>query len=713
MDHGRPAGNAFVPADDAAWFDKTMRWGQLTLVENDPGRYDPGFWLDYFKRSRCDGACLSAGGYVAYYPTKVRLHHRSRWMGDTDPFGELVRGCRSAGMAVLARTDPHAVHQPVYDAEPGWIAVDSHGNPRKHWAAPDAWVTCALGPYNFEYMTQVNQEIVSTYEVDGIFSNRWAGSGMCYCDSCARLFREYSGMDLPRSQDPADPARHAYLLWHQERLFELCRVWDSSIREINPNARFIPNSGGGALSALDMSELATMTDTMFADRQGRAGIMVPWSAGKNAKEYRAAMGDKPVGGIFSVGIEGRHRWKDSTQSAPEIEVWVADSIANGMRPWFTKFAGMVYDNRWLDPVERIYRWHDQWGGYLADQKSLAQVAVLYSQQTAKFYGGPEAGDRVEAHILGFYQALIEARIPFEMVHDRMLAPDLLSRFKTLVLPNIAALSDQQCKQLRDYVANGGSIVATHETSLYDEWGQRRSHLGLADLFGARVTGELEEDIKNSYLQVAYSPDDRTHPLLDGLADADRIINGVNRLPTEASEPLEAHPLRLVPAYPDLPMEDVFPRIEGPQGDEVYLRERGGGRVAYFPWDIDRTFWEVLDPDHGRLLQNAVRWATTDEPTVEVSGEGMLDVTCWRQPSSVTVHLVNLTNPMTMRGAYRTAIAVGAQRVTLRMPSDTQVRRVRLLSDGNEIEYSEDNGVVELTVPSVRVHEVVAIDLATQ
>src|ERR1017187_9176065 len=94
-------------ADPAPWFDRPMRWAQLTLVENDPGRYDLHFWLDYFARTHSDAACLSAGGCVAYYPTKIPLHYRSQWMGDTDPFGDLVAGCRKLNMVVLARTDPH------------------------------------------------------------------------------------------------------------------------------------------------------------------------------------------------------------------------------------------------------------------------------------------------------------------------------------------------------------------------------------------------------------------------------------------------------------------------------------------------------------------------------------------------------------------------------------------------------------------------------
>ncbi len=41
--------------DSRPWFERVMRWGQLTLVEDDPVKYDENFWLDYFERTRCDG----------------------------------------------------------------------------------------------------------------------------------------------------------------------------------------------------------------------------------------------------------------------------------------------------------------------------------------------------------------------------------------------------------------------------------------------------------------------------------------------------------------------------------------------------------------------------------------------------------------------------------------------------------------------------------
>ena len=104
-----------------------MRWAQLTLVENDPGHYDLDFWLDYFKRIKADATCLSAGGYTAYYPTKIPYHYRSAWLGDGDAFGELVAGCRALGMVVVGRSDPHAIRQDAFDAHPEWAAVDREG----------------------------------------------------------------------------------------------------------------------------------------------------------------------------------------------------------------------------------------------------------------------------------------------------------------------------------------------------------------------------------------------------------------------------------------------------------------------------------------------------------------------------------------------------------------------------------------------------------
>jgi len=85
--------DAFIGAEEP-WFDKSMRWAQLAFVENDPGRCDPDFWLNYFDRIHADGVLLSAGGIVAFYPTEIPYHHRSAWLGNNDFLGSLVAECR-------------------------------------------------------------------------------------------------------------------------------------------------------------------------------------------------------------------------------------------------------------------------------------------------------------------------------------------------------------------------------------------------------------------------------------------------------------------------------------------------------------------------------------------------------------------------------------------------------------------------------------------
>src|ERR1035438_7011547 len=77
-------GNGPVDSASAGWYDRPMRWAQLAFVEDEPGNYGLSFWLDYFKRVHADAACLSAGGVVAFYPTEIPLHYRSRWLGAMD-----------------------------------------------------------------------------------------------------------------------------------------------------------------------------------------------------------------------------------------------------------------------------------------------------------------------------------------------------------------------------------------------------------------------------------------------------------------------------------------------------------------------------------------------------------------------------------------------------------------------------------------------------
>lgn len=696
-----PETNAQEGPRTADWYRSATRWTQLTLAEDDPIRYDPAQWIDIFRRTRSNATCLSAGGYIAYYPSRVPFHYVSRYIGDTDPFGTLVEGARALGMHVMARVDPHAIHQDAADAHPEWIAVDRDGNPRRHWSFPSVWVTCAYSDYNFKFMPQVLAEIAREYDIDAIFANRWQGHGVCYCDNCRRNFRDASGHDLPLAADVEDPAWRAWTAWRRGVLSRLVVEWDAVVKAEKPHASFIPNMGGVSLMEFDLALIEKHCPFLCVDDQGRRDDDTIWMSGRDGKRMRATFEERPSILITSMGPGEVHRWKDSVTTGAETQAWLADGIAHGMRPWFTKFNGVVRDTRWIEPMVEIFGVHAEVEPVLQRTAPRAEIALIDPATTLRHHG-PETRKSAERDDLGFYQALVEAKLPFEMLSDQMLSPARLDRFKVVLLANAACLSDAQIAALEEYVARGGSVVAAFETGTRDETGAPREGLGLGRLFGVTMSTPTRGPVKNTY--VAINGD---HPIATGYEGAQRIIGGTRLIGVEAA-PDTVAPFLYVPDYPDLPMEEVYPRQE-PRGAAVVAREHSsGGRTVYIPWNIGAIFWEVLAPDHGRLIANAVRWALMTPPRVELSGHSVLDIAVREGKDELVVSLVNLSNPMMMKGPIREVYPVGPQEVSVAVPHGRSFERARLLVSGRPVEGRVENGRVTLTVPGIDLIEVVQI-----
>ena len=244
---------------------------------------------------------------------------------------------------------------------------------------------------------------------------------------------------------------------------------------------------------------------LVADRQGRSGLAEPWLIGKVAKEYRAVVGeqagDRTVrrGTGRALSLEGLG---DQQCGDPDLGSGCdCERDAAVVQQVFRDAARRALACR----CRRHLRVDgEESRAYLEHERPLARIGVVYSQQTAWYYGGAQAQAKVENYGLGWYQALVESRIPFEMVHDKLLDAEHLAAFKTLILPNIAVLSDAQCEQIaRVCGRRAAALIATHETSLYDETGARRKNFALADLFGVDWTGKSEGPMQNSYIRLEH------------------------------------------------------------------------------------------------------------------------------------------------------------------------------------------------------------------
>ncbi|MBF8191847.1 ThuA domain-containing protein [Nonomuraea sp. K274] len=682
------------------WPRTATRWTQLTLAEDDPAHLDLDFWTSVMRDSRSNAACISAGGYIAYYPTRIPFHHRSTYLGDTDAFGALVEAARGLGMHVMARVDPHAVHADAAQAHPEWLARDAEGAPIEHWSYPGIWLTCAFTGYHREFITEVAREIVREYDVDAIFANRWEGfGGISHSEAAQRGFRDDTGFELPkRENDPGNPAWPAYVAWRRRRLSELVAIWDAAVKDLRPHARFIPNLGAFAARDLDADLVRRVYPMFVVDKQGRSGIEAPWAAGRVAKRSRGLFPDRPIGLITSVGPEHhQHRWKDAVAPSEEVTTWIVDGFAQGAFPWFTKFNATVSDPRWVPAIVEAFGLHARLEPELAGTTVTAEVALLDPTRAAQLRTGAALTYPDED---GFYQALVEARIPFEFIADQALSAERLRPYKVLVLANAEQLSDAQCEEIRAYVAAGGGLVAAHQSSLYDEHGEPRDALGLADVLGADLVEPTRGPVKNNYIALTGE-----HPLNAGFGGAKRIIGGTRLLRVAAREGTEV-PFRFVPDFPDLPMEELYAR-EAPDAPAVITRE-GPGRVVYFPFDLGAIFWEALQADHGRLIAGAVRWALGGEPEVTVRGPGLADLAVRRADDGLAVTVVNLNNPMTMRGALRETIPLPPQTLSVALPPDAQGASARLLVGDTDATAAVRDGRVEVELTDVERIEVVRL-----
>lgn len=692
--------NAHLRTPD--WYKSATRWTQLTLAEDDPVRFDPAFWIDVFKRTQSNATCISAGGYVAYYPSQVPLHYVSKYLGDTDPFGTLVEGARRLDMHVMARVDPHAIHQDAADAHPEWVMVDRDGNKVRHWAYPDVWVTCAYSDYNFKFMPQVLREITANYDIDAIFANRWQGHGVCYCDACRTDFKAATGHDLPLSNSLDDPAWLAWGGWRRTKLSQLVVEWDEVMKAVKPHTSFIPNMGSVSLMEFDLPMIEKYCPFLCVDDQGRRGTEPVWMSGRNGKRMRATFRDRPAILITSIGPEEAYRWKDAVTLGPEIQAWMDSGTAQGLLPWFTKFNGVVPDQRWVEPVAESFDLHARLEPALLASTPTAEIAILDPTTTLRHHDHQSRRD-AEAHDLGFYQALVEARLPFEMLSDAAMTPERLDQFKVLILANSTCLSEEQAEALEAYVARGGSLVVAHETGTRTPSNERRATPLLADLLGYRVTRPVRGPVKNTYVVL-----NGDHPITRGFGGAARIMGGTQLIGVEATTGT-IQPLLYQPDFPDLPMEEVYPR-EAPQGAAVIAREhKGGGRTVYVPWNLGAIFWEVLAGDHARLIANCVHWALGKRPDVEVAGQGVVDLAVRHGDNATLVLLNNLTNPMMMKGPIREVYPIGPLTVSVAVPEGRDVARASLAGTGEDLAFTLADGRVRVSMQKLETLEAIQLD----
>jgi Hypothetical glycosyl hydrolase 6 len=723
------------------WYLRTYRWGQTNITEKDPVQYDIAFWREYWKRTETQGVIINAGGIVAYYPSKFPLHHRAEFLNGRDLYGELTTAAHQDGLVVMARMDSSRTAEDFYQQHPDWFARTADGKP---YRATDKYTTCINSPYYDEYLPDVLREIIDRSHPEGITDNSWAGLGrnsICYCDNCERKFRAKIGQPVPRRANWDDPVYRQWIMWSYARRVE---VWELNNRVTQaaggPDCIWSGMNSGSvssqASSFRDMREICQRAHIVLLDHQRRDDATGFQQNGAAGKLVLGVLGwDKLAPESMAMYEAGRTSFRVASKPAAEARMWMIEGLAGGIQPWWHHVGAYHEDRRMYHTAEPIMKWDKANEAYLANRKPVASVGLLWSQRNTDFFGRESAADLVDAPFEGFSQALIRARIPYLPIHADDLereAPNLA----VLILANAGGLSDQQCAAITRFVERGGSLIATGDSTRYNEWGDVRPDFALADLLHVHAEGkpvragesggggrrgagasahtylrlhpELRAQVWGPKTGNEPAPKGERHAVLKGFEETDILAFGgtLQALQVDSGAVV---PLTFIPEFPVYPPETSWMRQPDSNIPGLVVSEHAkGGRVAYLAADLDRRYMRDFLPDHANLLANLVRWAAADKIPVAVEGPGLLDCHLYQQTGRLILHVVNLTNSGTWRSPIDELIPVGPLKVRVKLPQSVEGRSAKLLVSTGTTPASPRQGWVEFELKSVLDHEVVVI-----
>jgi hypothetical protein len=726
----------------APWYRTALRWGQTNLTEIDPIRYDGAWWRAHWKETKVQGVIVNAGGIVAYYPSALKLHHRAQYLGDRDLFGEINADARADGLHVVARMDSNRADERFYIEHPDWFTVDQDGRP---YRAGELFISCINGPYYDEFLPAVFEEIIDRYQPDGFADNSWSGlqrDRICYCPHCQRRFRERTGEALPRSHDWDNPVYREWIRWNYARRLE---VWDR-------NNEIAQNRGGKhclwiGMNAGDLTHqgrnfrdyrgIAERTELVFLDSQFRHHGAGFHRNGEMGTLIHGLLGwDKLIPESMAMYGAGQPSFRIASKSPQDARYWAIDGFAGGIQPWWHHIGAYHEDRRQYRTAAPLFSWHQDNESVLVDRLPVATVGVVWSQENIDFYGRDQADDRYRLPWTGITDALIRARIPYLPIHADHIARDV-ERFglKTLVLPNLGIITPSQAEAITSFVRAGGGILATGETSLFNEDGIRQDDFALANVLGVHATGShhgsdrddraaWDEWGQHSYLRL--SPERRRwvngpqtgtepeedlprHEILAGFEDTDTIPFG-GRLEVVQAAPGSQALITLVPPFPIYPPETSWMRHPSSDVPALVLNEDSGGRVAYLAADLDRCFGRSRLPDHARLLANLLRWTAGNAIPIDIDGPGFLHCQLYQQRDRLILHVVNLTGHEMGHAPADQAFPMGPLTVTIREPGwNASATTARLLVMGRPAETRRGDGGVEFTIDRIDDHEVIVLE----
>ncbi|MFZ5881743.1 MAG: alpha-amylase family protein [Chloroflexota bacterium] len=532
--------------------------------------------------------------------------------------------------------------------------------------------------------TAIHDLKVDLIHMDGFWmgNEAWA----CHCDNCLASFSDFLASRYPTADsaierfghpridlirppvyrlpdnnlsimEPVkDPAAQEWMEWRTETIAAIARRFSAYIRTQNPDVVFEVNSlipigyNNAFYWGFELPKLMPHVQALWTEDDHWAGWRADGTLMSRLREFK-------IGRTLGAKVFSYQRGKNEK----ELTLSLLQSAAFNRGDLGMLGSPLLAEEPLYETKRAFTQWYARHQSRFVPVQSAADVAVWRSQRTL-------ACNSTSAHrsVILAEQILIQGKVSFDIMYDDNLKD--LSRYRVLVLPNVEMLDPEQVELISQFVRNGGGLVATELTSLYDEWRRIRPDFALRDLFGANALLDLGDNWQKPTASAKYNASYVQNPVGSG-----RV------------------------AY--------VPNIQTRRAADYT------GVIGEEPYRFGTEQWE--HPLNAADLLKAIRWAAGGLLAAEVDA-----------PEGVAVELLTLPSPPGIgaggEGAlllhllnYKLDTPVPEARIRLRLPVGKKVTRASLLTypaDSEiEIPFSHTGVTLKVTIPAFERYAMVILD----
>lgn len=669
--------------------------------------------------------------FYPYYDSKL-LKRRSPHV-PLDRIDKDVAEYKKLGVKILA-VYPPCLQGEVYADHPSWRRIPTNTTQIPEIDLkqfPHGGMLCLLGPYG-DFFIEVLAEIqtkfpdVAAYSFDGLHYG-----GVCYCEHCRANFRKDTGKEIPNT-DMNNPEFRRYQHWADRKMEDVVRRAQDRLKKINPDVALVTWTTNAGRFGHFMSIPRNMPSRMnllldapdqefWLDETNRGNSIVPafanayiWASTNHrvafSEPYLMTHGNPYGNDSFPASEILRRMLLAATHGAmPSIAVGQSQRLQQG-----------VYDA--MDEIQRRKSW-------LTHKKPEPWAAIVMSDNTRNFYGrsAGHVEERYMANVLGMFRMATEEHLQATVINDWNLNEADLARYSVLIMPNTACLDDSQARAVRDFVKRGGGLVATQDTSLFDEFGTPRKNFALDDVFGVRyagvpTSGPVPKEVDVNF-EKAIGADywEKRKNVFDFKLNGDSPLN-VGKVKTLiAGDPVTFKG----PAVSVVPQGSakVTATFRTKNANAVSYpgaieHQIGLGKAIYLPAGFDAAYYMYPYPYQRGLLKNAVERVAKTPMPVSVSAPMCVNSTVMRQNKAGERLIVHLFNDINTTGGHamphddvplrEETLPIHDIVITFRV--EDKIGKVTWQPDGNELPTVRTAKEVKVTVPKLMVHGMVVAEI---